>query len=421
MTGWVVLGNGERRPLADFDRRLAARIIDWILIGVAVYLLWLPFSSRITGWFAVLFFLALICLILGVVYEVVLTALFGRTLGKKVFGLKVVRADNGGAPGWGRSLSRYLTLNLANLLPVLGNAVSLFVYLSPAFSDLLQGLHDKAAATVVVDQRGRPGPAEGPSAAGPEVALSAAGMVVLGNGGQHRLAGFGRRLSARLLDFVILFAVAALLLLLWLTRSVDSIQQVIQDSLQQLTSSFEKTAAALGGIDLTGDGDAIMDVLRSLWDSLKQLWHLFVQAVNDVISAFVSAVQGLFSTLIGIAAGAVLYEILMIGLLGRTLGKMIVRAKVVRAADGRRPGIVKAVIRYLTLNIPLISPLVRLSPSFYDTRRGWHDRAASTVVIRPLPRRRRTAPDEEPASDEGGGDSSGADPAAAEPVAGPGR
>lgn len=415
MTGWVVLGNGERRPLADFDRRLAARVIDWILIGVAGYLLWLPLSPRITGWFAVLFFLALICLILGVVYEAAPTALFGRTLGKKVFGLKVVRADNGGAPGWGRSLGRYLTLNLANLLPVLGNAVSLFVYLSPAFSDLLQGLHDKAAATVVVEEPGRPDPAGGPSAVGPEVALPAAGIVVLGNGEQHRLAGFGRRLSARLLDFVILFAVAALLLLLWLTRSVDSIQQVIQDSLQQLTSSFEKTAAALGGIDLTGGGDAIMDVLRSLWDSLKQLWQLFVQAVNDVISAFVSAVQGLFSTLIGIAAGAVLYEILMIGLLGRTLGKMIVRAKVVRAADGRRPGIVKAVIRYLTLNIPLICPLVRLSPSFYDTRRGWHDRAASTVVIRPQPRSRRPAPDEEEDVP------SGADPTASELVVDPDR
>lgn len=415
MTGWVVLGNGERRPLADFDRRLAARVIDWILIGVAGYLLWLPLSPRITGWFAVLFFLALICLILGVVYEAAPTALFGRTLGKKVFGLKVVRADNGGAPGWGRSLGRYLTLNLANLLPVLGNAVSLFVYLSPAFSDLLQGLHDKAAATVVVEEPGRPDPAGGPSAVGPEVALSAAGIVVLGNGEQHRLAGFGRRLGARLLDFVILFAVAALLLLLWLTRSVDNIQQVIQDSLQQLTSSFEKTAAALGGIDLTADGDAIMDVLRSLWDSLKQLWQLFVQAVNDVISAFVSAVQGLFSTLIGIAAGAVLYEILMIGLLGRTLGKMIVRAKVVRAADGRRPGIVKAVIRYLTLNIPLICPLVRLSPSFYDTRRGWHDRAASTVVIRPQPRSRRPAPDEEEDVP------SGADPTASELVVDPDR
>lgn len=402
MTGWVTLGNGERRSLADFDRRLAARIIDWILIGAAGYLLWLPFSPRITGWFAVLFFLALICLILGVVYEVVLTALFGQTLGKKVFGLMVARADNGGAPGWGRSFGRYLTLNLANLLPVLGNAVSLFVYLSPAFSDLLQGLHDKAASTVVIEKTGRLDPADGPSAAAPAVALSAAGIVVLGNGEQHRPAGFGRRLSARLLDFVILSAAAALLLLLWLTRSVDSIQQVIQDSLQQLTSSLEKTAAGLGGIDLNGGGDAVMDVLRSLWDSLKQLWQLFVQAVNDVISAFVSAVRGLFFTLVGIAAGAVLYEILMIGLLGRTLGKMIVRAKVVRAADGRRPGMLKAVIRYLTLNIPLICLLVRLSPSFYDTRRGWHDRAASTVVIRPLPRRRRRAADEQEDDSSGG-------------------
>ena len=394
MTGWVTLGTGERRALAGFDRRLAARVIDWILIGAAVYLLWLPFSSRVSGWFGVLFYLALICLILGIAYEVVLTALFGQTLGKKAFGVKVISAADGRPPGWGRSLGRYLTLNLANLIPILGNAVTLLVYLSPVFSDLLQGLHDKAAATVVIETR-RPDPGGGPAEAAPEVALSAAGLAVLGNGEQHRLAGFGRRLSARMLDFLILTIAAALLLLLWLTRSVDSIQQVIQDSLQQLSTSLTATADSLGGMDLTSGG-AVMDTLRSLWDSLQQLWSLFVQAVNDVLSAFVTALRRLLTTLIGIAVGAVLYEILMIGLAGRTLGKMIVRVKVVRAADGRAPGPAKGVIRYLALHVPLISPLIHLSPAFYDSRRGWHDRAASTLVIR-QPRRPRSKPDPEEA------------------------
>lgn len=386
MTGWVTLGTGERRPLAGFDRRLAARIIDWILIGAAVYLLWLPFSSRIDGWFGVLFYLALFCLILGLAYEVVLTALFGQTLGKKAFGVKVVRAADGRPPGWGRSLGRYLTLNLANLLPVLGNAVTLFVYLSPVFSDLLQGLHDKAAAVVVIETRRSDLPAEAPAeTAVREAALAAAGTAVLSNGEQHRLAGFGRRLSARLIDFVILTTAAALVLLLWLTWSINSIQQVIEDSLQQLSSTAASAADSLDMELMSGAG--VMDILGSLWDSLQQLWGLFVQGVNDVLSAFVSALRLLLTTLIGIAAGAVLYEILMIGLLGRTLGKMIVRAKVVRAADGRAPGLVKGVIRYLSLHVPLISPLIYLSPAFYDSRRGWHDRAASTLVIR-QPRRR---------------------------------
>ena len=390
MTGWVTLGNGQQRALAGFDRRLGARIIDWILIGIATYLLWLAFSSRISGWFAVLFFLALFCLILGIAYEVVLTALFGRTLGKLAVGAKVVRADDGRTPGWGRSLGRYLTLNLANLLPVLGNAVTLFVYLSPVFSELLQGLHDKAAATVVINVRHKQdAPAEydggdegRPSTAGTHP-VAAAGKVVLSNGDEHKLAGFGRRLSARILDFIILMIAAVLLLILWFTRSVDLIQQVIQDALQQLTSSLESTVGGLGDIDLTGGADSIWDTLRSLWDSVQQLWQLFVQAVNDVVSAFVSAMRRLFTTLIGIVIGAVLYEIVLIALLGRTLGKMIVRAKVVRADDGRVPGWVNSIIRYLTLRVPLLSTLIKLSPAFYDSRRGWHDRAASTVVIRP--------------------------------------
>ncbi len=390
MTGWVTLGNGQQRALAGFDRRLGARIIDWILIGIATYLLWLAFSSRISGWFAVLFFLALFCLILGIAYEVVLTALFGRTLGKLAVGAKVVRVDDGRAPGWGRSLGRYLTLNLANLIPVLGNAVTLFVYLSPVFSELLQGLHDKAAATVVINVRHKQdAPAEydggdegRPSTAGTHP-VAAAGKVVLSNGDEHKLAGFGRRLSARILDFIILMIAAVLLLILWFTRSVDLIQQVIQDALQQLTSSLESTVGSLGDIDLTGGADSIWDTLRSLWDSVQQLWQLFVQAVNDVVSAFVSAMRRLFTTLIGIVIGAVLYEIVLIALLGRTLGKMIVRAKVVRADDGRVPGWVNSIIRYLTLRVPLLSTLIKLSPAFYDSRRGWHDRAASTVVIRP--------------------------------------
>ena len=36
MTGWVTLGNGEVRELASLGSRLGARILDWILISVAI-------------------------------------------------------------------------------------------------------------------------------------------------------------------------------------------------------------------------------------------------------------------------------------------------------------------------------------------------------------------------------------------------
>jgi uncharacterized RDD family membrane protein YckC len=75
--------------------------------------------------------------------EVVPVAIWGRTLGKALLGLRVVRAADGGQPGPLRSLVRWVVLFGALAVPAVGWAVALVVAGTR--------LHDRLAGTTVVD------------------------------------------------------------------------------------------------------------------------------------------------------------------------------------------------------------------------------------------------------------------------------
>ena len=154
MTGWVTLGNGEQKELAGMGSRLGARIIDWILLAVASVIVLVVLFGGLgrteRGFFAALFLSLLVIAAIVLLYEWTMIAVLGQTLGKKWTGVKVVRADNGAVPGWGKSFVRWLIPGLVNIIPVVGNIALLVVYLSPVFSKTRQGWHDMAAATVVV-------------------------------------------------------------------------------------------------------------------------------------------------------------------------------------------------------------------------------------------------------------------------------
>ncbi|WP_415830882.1 RDD family protein [Janibacter anophelis] len=83
-----------------------------------------------------------------VLYEFVMIALKGQTIGKMVAGVKVVDQRNGQNPGWGSSFMRILIPQVANFFCGLG----LLVYLSPMFdsSGRMQGWHDNVANDLVV-------------------------------------------------------------------------------------------------------------------------------------------------------------------------------------------------------------------------------------------------------------------------------
>jgi uncharacterized RDD family membrane protein YckC len=98
--------------------------------------------------------IVLIAAALWLAYEVPAVANNGQTFGKRVLGIRVVRVEEPGPIGFGRSLRRWNTLGLPTLLwPCCGIGFVLqfvdAVYLL-ADRPLLQSLHDRSARTVVV-------------------------------------------------------------------------------------------------------------------------------------------------------------------------------------------------------------------------------------------------------------------------------
>jgi uncharacterized RDD family membrane protein YckC len=88
----------------------------------------------------------------------------------------------------------------------------------------------------------------------------------------------------------------------------------------------------------------------------------------------------------GALALTLVYEVVMIGARGATLGKQLTGIEVAKATTGTRPGVGRALIRTVVILGVSILPLGALAIVVStlrdeDRRRGWHDRAAGTIVI----------------------------------------
>lgn len=167
---------------ANIGRRMLSRAIDWItypLTGI-VLLVWLVGLLGIAGltfidlysndplnpieptiisystwlWYSQLFLVHLF-LIVGPVlifsYELPMTALLGRTIGRFPTKTKIVRVDNGQAPGWKKAGARWAVLYLPLLtIPLIGMPIFALTALSPLFNRQRRGWHDKIAGTKIV-------------------------------------------------------------------------------------------------------------------------------------------------------------------------------------------------------------------------------------------------------------------------------
>ncbi|ERI05311.1 RDD family protein [Aneurinibacillus aneurinilyticus] len=126
----------ENTRYAGFWIRFVAAFIDGILLMAVLYLLGLsskaPFSSE---WF--------IQNILGLLYYIVLTGVWGQTLGKMIIGVKVVRTD-GSTAGWGTVILR------ETIGKIISGIVLLIGYIWAGFDKRKQSWHDKMADTIVV-------------------------------------------------------------------------------------------------------------------------------------------------------------------------------------------------------------------------------------------------------------------------------
>jgi uncharacterized RDD family membrane protein YckC len=143
-------------PLADSGKRTLARIIDMILVGVVVWLLTWGFGvneynvdsddvdyGKSLGQ-------SLVAAVLYIGYDTFMISKSGQTLGKKWLGMRVANLDNGATPSVQSTLIRSAVL----WIPFAFCCACIWTAISGGWSffdkPYKQGLHDKAAKTVVV-------------------------------------------------------------------------------------------------------------------------------------------------------------------------------------------------------------------------------------------------------------------------------
>jgi uncharacterized RDD family membrane protein YckC len=186
-------GYDEPPPAADLAlapilRRARARLIDFVLVAAFGFGLIFPLMVAAFGlngaasdageeggiWTVnTIFALFFVSAVLPFLYEAIQLPMYGQTIGKRILGLSVVRTDPAGEPvGVSAGVWRAAINNVGYQVPIF-----LFLLLAQAFTPLLllmfaavaalliaylraawdrplhQAVHDKYAATVVVDDR----------------------------------------------------------------------------------------------------------------------------------------------------------------------------------------------------------------------------------------------------------------------------
>jgi uncharacterized RDD family membrane protein YckC len=146
---------GTAHALAAIWRRAVARVTDGLIFAVPAFLLLVPYLDTDDGELTLdppLWLLGTITLA-SLIYEVVLVAVRGQTLGKIAMGIEVARIDTGRPPSWSHSGIRALVPTVAGAVPVVGVFLWLGTYLLAVVTPRRQGLHDLAAGTIVVASR----------------------------------------------------------------------------------------------------------------------------------------------------------------------------------------------------------------------------------------------------------------------------
>ncbi|MFJ8658656.1 RDD family protein [Streptomyces sp. NPDC093795] len=151
-------------PLAESGRRILARIIDWLIIAIPLAIIGIPFDiytratengndfgdtvNSLNGGSQLVF--QLITIVAYVAYDTVMTARNGQTIGKKLMKLRVAMLNDGSTPPMSQSLLRAVVLWLPALICCACLWPLLILILILVDKPYKQGLHDKAAKTVVV-------------------------------------------------------------------------------------------------------------------------------------------------------------------------------------------------------------------------------------------------------------------------------
>ncbi|MET9465040.1 RDD family protein [Streptomyces sp. NPDC006544] len=153
-------------PLADFGKRLAARIVDVLIIAVPLFLIQLAVGTKrytvdtnngedvsevITkSYSGTGLVMTLVSIAAYVGYDWWFTKKNGQTLGKKWMGLRVAMLNDGSIPPSGPALGRAAVLWLPTLICCFCLWPIALVISMLVDKPYKQGLHDKVAKTVVV-------------------------------------------------------------------------------------------------------------------------------------------------------------------------------------------------------------------------------------------------------------------------------
>jgi uncharacterized RDD family membrane protein YckC len=168
-------------PVANPWRRLAAFIIDGIIVGVIVLLIGLPLvrdlldqiqvyvdqvraaadagqpapdaTSFTSNMLSTTLKLSVLQLLVTAIYQIPLTKLRGATLGKMALGIRVRPMDVEGLPSWGQAVLRFVGQNVLAAVPNIGGFYFLLDSLWCLWDARRQCLHDKIAKTAVVYRR----------------------------------------------------------------------------------------------------------------------------------------------------------------------------------------------------------------------------------------------------------------------------
>ena len=356
-------------------RRVSARCIDWtlyVVTGITLLLSSQDWIALLTGtewsthqvepdplpppvtwietyaipdlppWssiFAIHLASVILLLIPSLLYELPLIAARGQTVGKILMGIKVTKNSAGCVLGWTRSTIRWAVFYLPLLIPIVGILIFLLTAASPLFDSKRRGWHDKIAGTLVApvskDKESR--------------------TPLLFPTGAHK------RLLARTIDWL-LYSIAGVTFLIW----------------------------SIGLLEL--EGSTFIDLYNSRVAIEPLSISYQIEGIRRMIyeSDFWLAVFGIHNSFTIVFVSVVIYELPLTALRGETIGKILTKTQVICIDSGRVPGWKKASIRWMVLYLPLLAiPIIGIliflltaaSPLFNPQRRGWHDKAAGTIVV----------------------------------------
>ncbi|MCT9080257.1 RDD family protein [Streptomyces fulvoviolaceus] len=145
------------RPLAPHGRRIAARLVDTVIASVFAGFGFMAAAASSDG-VALLVLVPVGCAAGGVLYYMPLVHWWGTTVGKWIFGLRVVPlgSDGTGPPSWKATFTREFDRAAFLSIPVLNLLVGaiLLAQMAKDRDTYHHSKYDRAAGTVVVLARG---------------------------------------------------------------------------------------------------------------------------------------------------------------------------------------------------------------------------------------------------------------------------